>query len=125
MAQLVELLGPAAWILLEVGVEPMHGVGAQQVRPGRVAGAALRPQVPADTRLTVAGPECGLRRSALRVEPARLGDHFDNRRLADAVLPRQHGDSGTKIQALGQDVRYRRHGRGPAGQVKLGAANWG
>ncbi|HEY2641284.1 MAG TPA: hypothetical protein VGI66_15550 [Streptosporangiaceae bacterium] len=76
----------------------------------------------ADTGLAVTGLETGLGRPALRVDSTCLRDHFDNRRLARAILAGQHGDTGAQIQALSQDLRYRRHRRGPARHVDLAAA---
>jgi hypothetical protein len=76
MAEFMEAFWPTAWILLEIGVQAMHGVRAQEIRPRWVSRTALCPQMVADTGLAVTCLEPGLGRAALGVEPARLGNHF-------------------------------------------------
>ncbi len=120
VAELVEPLGTPAGVVLQVGVQAVHGVGAQEVRPARPEQPALDFQVPADAGLAVPGPEQGLGRPALGVEPARLGQHLHDRGLARAVLAHQDRHAAGQLQALGQDLLHGRDGGGPAGGVDNG-----
>jgi hypothetical protein len=118
VAELVEVLRLPPRVVLQVGVQAVHGVGAQEVGPARPDRAALHDQARASRWLAGPDPEqLGLRRAALRIEAARLGQHLHQGGLPGAILPDQHGQPGRQVQALAQQLFHRRDGGRPPGGV--------
>jgi hypothetical protein len=115
VAQLVEPLGPAPAVLLQVGVQRVHGVGAQEVGPrGPPAHSPLNRQHLPGTRLGL--PHPGLRGQdgpALRVEAVRLGQHFHDSRLPRPVLAHENSETRPELKSRTQELCGGRDGRGP------------
>jgi hypothetical protein len=113
--------GPSARVLLQVGVELAHRVGAQEVGPARLE-ASHHGQLGADARLALPDPERPRQgRTSLRIQPVRLGQALHDRRLPRPVLAHQHRQSRGKLEALPQQLRHGRDARGPHRLVDLQA----
>jgi hypothetical protein len=120
VAQLVELLAGPARVLLQVGIERVHGVGAQEVGPRRApADSALDRQLTPGTGLGL--PHADGRSQdgpALRVEPVRLGQHLDDRGLPRPVLSHEDRDPRCELKSLAYQLRRRGHGDWPGILIK-------
>src|SRR3954471_24823807 len=89
---------------LQVAVQPVEGFVAQEIGPPDGGGGALDDEVEG-SRLAAPGGVPAADRAALRVEPERRGEYFQNRRLARAVLPDQHSRPGRQLETLAGELR--------------------
>jgi hypothetical protein len=120
VAQLVEPLAGPARVLLQVGVKRVHGVSAQEVGPRRApADPALNRQVPPGTGLGLPHADGrGEDGPALRVEPVRLGQYLDDRRLPRPVLADQDRDPRRELKPLAEQLSRGGHGSWPGILIK-------
>jgi hypothetical protein len=100
-------------VLLEVRLQQVRGVGADEVGPPRPHGAALKDQPATEAGLGHAIFESCVNRAALRVESVGLGNEFDDSRLPRPVLADEDRQAWGHLEPSTKDVPDRRDGPRP------------